>query len=193
MLDSFSRMKNTVIISLFVIAVLGCQSAPPKQVSNDGIHEKIDAPPTLQFRGETYEAKYSALGGKLAIVEYYRPGEGPKSWKSMLGLRLDENSPDSLELVTNMRRMIEAQGNHAVRTYQSTNGHGVEFILATPGRHELNVFRYLNRTNGTVSLQYAEIIPTKKIGSLDPIKGRLHCNSPVECGLGLGGHEYSAH
>jgi hypothetical protein len=143
-------MKKTLIVSLFVITVLGCQSGPPKQVSKDGMHEKIEAPRTLQFRGESYEAKYSGLGGKQAIVEYYRAEDGPKSWKRMLALRLDENNPDSLEQVTTMRRMIEAKGNHAVRTYQTTNGHGIEFILSTPGRQELNVFRYLNRTNGTV-------------------------------------------
>jgi hypothetical protein len=165
-------MKNGVVISLFAMTLLGCQSGPPKQISNDGIHPKIDAPGTLRFRGETYEAKYSALGGKEAIVEYFRREEGPKSWETMLALRLDENSRDSLEQVETIRRMIEAKGSHAVRAYQTTNGPGVEFILTTPGLHELNVFRYLNRSNGTVSLQYAEVLPLKKIGSLDPIQAR---------------------
>src|ERR1043165_30759 len=107
-------MKNTVAILLFVMTALGCQSGPPRKISNRGILENIDAPLNLKFRGEVYEAKYSASDGKQAIVEYYRPGAGPKSWKTMLGLRLDEINPDSLGQVTSMRRMLEAQGNHAV-------------------------------------------------------------------------------
>jgi hypothetical protein len=45
-----------------------------------------------------------------------------------------------------MEQMLKDGGNRAVRVYQSTNGHGVEFILTTHGRQELNVFRYLDRT-----------------------------------------------
>jgi hypothetical protein len=63
--------------------------------------------------------------------------------------------------------MIEAKGNHDVRSYQTTNGPGIEFILTTHGRQELNVFRYLNRSNARVSLQFAEVLDPEQIGHDD--------------------------
>ena len=46
----------------------------------------------------------------------------------------------------------------------------MEFILTTPTQSELNVFRYVNRTNGTVSLQYAEVISHAQLDKMGKSK-----------------------
>jgi hypothetical protein len=163
----FHAMKNLLFISSLIIAVLGCQTTTPKEVSFTGVLPGITAPPSLQFRGEVYRAGYSTASPQQAIVEYYLPGEGPKSWRKMLALRLDSPGKKSLEQVKAMQAMLIEGGNRAVRAYQSTNGHGVEFILTTRGRQELNVFRYIDRTNGSVSLQYAETLVTAELGRIE--------------------------
>ena len=156
-----------MFISLLIIAVFGCQTGGPKETSSLGLLPSITAPSSLEFREEVYRAGYSAASPQRAIVEYYLPGEGQKSWRKMLALRLDSAGKKSLEQVKAMQAMLIERGNRAVRAYQSTNGHGVEFILTTRGRQELNVFRYVDRTNGSVSLQYAETIGTAELANME--------------------------
>jgi hypothetical protein len=148
---------------LLVIVCTSCATPSNQRVSCQGIVAGVAAPQTLQWLGETYEAKYSACDDTQAIVEYYRSDEGPKSWKQMLALRLNTTGPSSEQQVVNLHKMILAQGNRAVASYTRTNadGHGIDFILTAHGYQELNVFRYVDRTNagGTISFQYARIIP----------------------------------
>jgi hypothetical protein len=157
-------MKDLLLISLIIIASTGCQTIPQKGVSFAGVHTDITAPSSLEFRGDVYRAGYSGVPPHRAIVEYYLTGEGPKSWHKMLALRLDSTGKGSLDQVK------AVQGSRAVRAYNSVDGHGVEFILSMRGRQELNVFRYVDRTNGTVSLQYAEIIPHSQMDGMDDAK-----------------------
>ena len=163
--------KFLLVLSVFIVA-LGCQTTAPKRVSYGDILPEIAAPSALEFRGDVYRVGYSGAPPNQAIVEYYLPGEGPKSWQKMLALRLDTAGEKSLEQVKATQAMIIEGGNRAVRAYQSTNGHGIEFILTMRGRQELNVFRYVDRTNGTVSLQYAEIIPTGQLNKMKDVQAQ---------------------
>ena len=163
-------MKNILFAALFISVSVGCQTAPPKDVSYVGVLENITAPSSLEFRKEVYRVGYSGVPPKRAIVEYYLPDESPKSWRKMLALRLDSAGQKSLEQVKAMQALIIEGGNKAVRAYKSVDGHGIEFIVTARGRQELNVFRYVDRTNGTVSLQYAEVILSRQLDGLESAK-----------------------
>src|SRR5947208_3521399 len=131
---------------LLVLLISLCALAADKKVSKNGIVAGINAPQTLRLMGDTYAAGYSASNSTNAIVEYYRAGEGRKSWKRMLALRLIIAGPTSLEQVKGIEKNIRAGGSSAVRVYKDrdTDGYGIEFILPAHGYQELDVFRYVN-------------------------------------------------
>jgi hypothetical protein len=157
-----------------VLLLTSCATPSDQQVSCNGIVAGIRAPQTLQLMGDSCAAGYSASDATKAIVEYYRPGEGPKSWKRMLALRLNVAGPSSRQQVVNMHQSILAGGSRAVGSYtnQSQAGYGIDFILTARGYQELDVFRYIDRTNapGSISFQYAEIIPNQDVRGLEGSK-----------------------
>jgi hypothetical protein len=169
---SGTHHKMKVLLKLLPILLLSsCATESEEKVSTRGIVAGISAPQTLQMMGDSYEARYSAIGSSKAIVEYYRSGEGADSWKRMLALRLNVGGPSSFQQVERMEQSIREGGSKAVRVYKDrdTDGYGIEFIVTTRTYQELDVFRYVDRTNapGTVSFQYAEIIPFKRLDMVE--------------------------
>jgi hypothetical protein len=162
------------IITILGLVSVGICDSTKKLVSNEGIVKSIRAPQKLEFMGDSYEARYSASDKSKAIVEYYLPAESPKSWTRMLALRLNEAGPSSLEQITNMVLTLRASGSAAVASYKrkDTVGYGIDFMITTPGYQELNVFRYVDRTNaaGSVSFQYAQVIDQETVRGLETSK-----------------------
>lgn len=146
-----------------LVLLASCATNPPDQkVSNEGIVSNVIAPQTLQIMGETYNARFSASDTTKIIVEYYRAGETPKNWSRLLALRLATTGGNSLDQAKSVEQQMRERGSKAVRVYKDPNaaGYGVEFILPAAGYEELDVFRFIDRTDGvgTISLQYAEVI-----------------------------------
>jgi hypothetical protein len=90
-----AHTNNTCRKALFAMAMtLGlissgiCDPTQP-QVSKHGLVSGIDAPLQMEFLGSYCKAGYSACDASKALVEYYLPREGPKSWTRMLALRLN--------------------------------------------------------------------------------------------------------
>jgi hypothetical protein len=107
-------------------------------------------------------------------VEYFRAGEGQKSWKKLLSLRLNIGGLDSRQLVDKMQDSVTAGGASAVRSFKGKNKgeYGVEFTMMSPKVVELDVFRFVNRPNGagTISFQYAEKIPAEELRKVGQAK-----------------------
>jgi hypothetical protein len=158
---------KTLLMLLPVVLLCSCATKSGMKVSREGIVAGVNAPQRLQLLGEAYEARYSASEKDKCLVDYYRAGESKKSWKKMLALRLDAAGLDSLQTVENMQSSVEAGGASAVRSFRgkNTNDYGLEFTLMSHGVVELDVFRFVNRSNGsgTISLQYAEKIPFEQL------------------------------
>ena len=141
----------------------GCQSDRSQRASSDGLLPEIRAPQTIKFDRETYTVKHSAIGQKWAVVEYYRTGEGPKSWKQMLTLRLDLNGLDSGQQVTNIDRVMRAKTFGGAGFYATRGGYSIEFFEIKHGGDWEDISRYWDRRNGTVSLQCSHIISSAEL------------------------------
>jgi hypothetical protein len=123
-------MKKLILLGMLSLVAFGCQNTLLKPISSSGVAENIKAPELLEFLGDTYQAGYSVADRRQALVEYYRPGERPKSWQKMLALRLESAGKNSFVQVKAMEGMVKASGN-GVRAYHTAKGHGIEFILTT--------------------------------------------------------------
>ena len=67
------------------------------------------------------------------------------------------------------KRHVNSKGGSPVSAnYERTTGHdaAIEFILTSLGQQEFNAFRYVDRANGVVSLQYSELVEVAKIASM---------------------------
>jgi hypothetical protein len=159
-------MKNLLTL-LPVVWLCSCAGESGRKVSWEGIGPEINAPQTLEMLGESYQAAYSTNDSMSSLVEYYRPGEGQKSWAKMLTLRLSLVNVTGLRQVESMESSMKAGGASAVRSFKGKNRNecGIEFTVMSHGTVELDVFRFVNRPNGmgTISLQYAEKIPFEQL------------------------------
>jgi len=157
-----------------LVWLCSCASKPEQKESYKGIDPRISAPQTLEFLGETYNAGYSAYDKDKCIVEYFRAGEGQKTWKKLLSLRLNPKGMDSRQLVDKMQESVTAGGASAVRSFKgkTTDEYGIEFTMMSRKAVELDVFRFMNRPNGTgtISFQYAEKIPADELRKVGEAK-----------------------
>jgi hypothetical protein len=170
---SYNLMK-TLLKILPMVLLCSCAMHSGRQVSDKGIVAGINAPQTLQMLGETYVAGYSASEEDKGMVEYFRAGEDRKSWKKMMALRFNAGGPMSLELAQSAEISVKQGGASAVRMFKGTNSdsYGIEFTLMSKKVVELDVFRYVNRTNGpgTISFQFAERIPSEDLRAVGESK-----------------------
>jgi hypothetical protein len=163
-------MREAISFSLLVVAMLGCRTSSSQKASHAGLLAEIRAPQIMEFGGEIYPVKYSAIGNTWAVVEYYRSGENRKSWGKMLRLRLDSDGLDSLQQAERMERLINAQTyGSSTGAYKSPSGHSIESgtITSVPHRHEQGISRYWDRTNGTVSLQFSQLLASSEVHRLE--------------------------
>src|SRR5580698_2831183 len=83
-LEGRTDIMKTLLRLLPVVLLCSCASQSDQKVPQTGIDPRINAPLTLEFLGEPYNAGYSACDKDKCIVEYFRAGEGRKTWKTLL-------------------------------------------------------------------------------------------------------------
>jgi len=170
-------MKTPLHIAFLVLAVLslsncgtGVAEIKRTKESQTGLLQDIHAPKKFTYRGQDYTPGYSAHGSNGAIVEYYKAGEGPNQWTSMLAVRrLDQ--PTTAEAQTKaMADRVSAKGLRFRSLINKKSGETtIDFMLPHSGDLEFNLFRYRPLANGqgVTSFQYIENIPKSRLRSFD--------------------------
>lgn len=130
-----------------------------------GVLPEVRAPKSINYGGESYHVGYSAITTSGVFVEYFRKGQGPKSWTKLISLRTTRPPSTPGNEAGMLLKLAKSTGGSGALLENKNSGEYIaDFMLPKSGSLEFNLVRYAPQTGagGTKSLQYAEMVPHSK-------------------------------
>lgn len=161
------KYLHSLVPSLAVaFSIAGCTTTNTVvKETYSGVLPEVRAPKSINYGGESYLVGYSAITTSGVFVEYFRKGQGPKSWTKLISLRTTRPPSTPSNEAGLLLKLAKSSGGSGALLENKNSGEFIaDFMLPKSGNLEFNLIRYTPQagTGGTKSLQYAEMIPHSK-------------------------------